>query len=49
MSPDKGAPSSKTYAVEIVVPEGGRRLEDMHDFHHQRHPVRLILGRGCEV
>jgi hypothetical protein len=27
-----------TYAVEIVVPEGGlgRRLEDMHDFHHQR-------------
>jgi hypothetical protein len=38
MSPDKGAPSSKTYAVEIVVPEGGlgRRLEDMHDFHHQR-------------
>ena len=38
MSPDKGAPSSKTYVVEIVVPEGGlgRRLEDMHDFHHQR-------------
>jgi hypothetical protein len=38
MSPDKGAPSSKTYAVEIVVPEDGlgRRLEDMHDFHRQR-------------
>src|SRR5262249_45825474 len=38
MSPDKGAPSSKTYAVEIVVPESGlgRRLEDMHDFHRQR-------------
>src|SRR5262245_61006619 len=38
MSPDKGTPSSKTYAVDIVVPEGGlgRRLEDMHDFHRQR-------------
>ena len=38
MSPDKGAPSSETYAVEIVVPEDGlgRRLEDMHDFHRQR-------------
>src|SRR5262245_11026478 len=38
MSPDKGAPSSKTYAVDIVVPEDGlgRRLEDMHDFHRQR-------------
>ena len=38
MSPDKVAPSSKTYAVEIVVPEDGlgRRLEDMHDFHRQR-------------
>ena len=38
MSPDKGAPSSKTYAVEIVVPEDGlgRRLEDMRDFHRQR-------------
>src|SRR5215471_5137685 len=38
MSPDKGAPSSKTYTVDIVVPEDGlgRRLEDMHDFHRQR-------------
>jgi len=38
MSPDKGIPSSKTYAVETVVPEGGlgRRLEEMHDFHRQR-------------
>jgi hypothetical protein len=38
MSPYRGTPSSKTYAVEIVVPEGGlgRRLEDMHDFHRQR-------------
>src|SRR5215510_1468987 len=38
MSPYRGTPSSKTYAVEVVGPEGGlgRRLEDMHDFHRQR-------------
>ena len=34
-----------TYAVEIVVPEGGlgRRLEDMHDFHHQRASDRIVF------
>ena len=44
MSPYKGTPSSKTidreisYVVEVWYRKcgGGRRLEDMHDFHRQR-------------
>jgi hypothetical protein len=39
MSPYKGKPSAKTIArefpfvVELMVPELGRRLDDMHAFH----------------